>query len=317
MTETSPAPSLSTEEQEQLQQTVEMFEVITQANPQDTQSMEILKEAHAKLGQRAESLLVARRLAESHSQLGQFSSALLEYQHILQHDPDNKEIVAALGEVEKNLQAMQADAQKDDGKGGAAINLDFRSVVTGGGNLIATKMTQAAERVALRGSADTAAIAAKLDAADDGNDALVKFLSQHRLVAEDVMTPSLTAIRKKNAAREAGQPAVSLIGEIVTRGGAELEPLLCGILDRAKCAYLPLEYYDVDRQIVKMLPETITLGRLIVPFDIVSRTIMVALANPFDSVGKDAIQQLLDYNIQWHVSSPAAIIKVLNDTYRR
>ena len=66
-----------------------------------------------------------------------------------------------------------------------------------------------------------------------------------------------------------------------------------------------------------MLSGSITLGRLIVPFDIVSRTIMVALANPFDTVGKDAIQQILDYNIQWHLSSPAAIHKILNDTYRR
>ena len=44
---------------------------------------------------------------------------------------------------------------------------------------------------------------------------------------------------------------------------------------------------------------------------------MVALANPFDGVGKNAIQQLLDYNIQWHVASPAAISKVLTDAYRR
>lgn len=316
MTETSPAQSLTSEEQEQLQQTVEMFEVITQANPQDTQSMEILKEAHAKLGQRKEALGVARRLADSHIGLGQFSSALLEYEYILQHDPDNKEVIAALGEVEKSLQAMQADAQKDDGKNGAAISLDFRSVVTGGGNLIATKMTQSAERVALRGSVDTVAISSKLDA-DDGNDALVKFLAQHRLVGEDVVKPALAAIRKKNAARAAGLPASSLIDEVVNRGGVDLEQLLCGILDRAKCAYLPLEYYEVDRQIVKMLPENVTLGRLIVPFDIVSRTIMVAMANPFDTAGKDAIQQLLDYNIQWHVASPTAIIKVLNDAYRR
>ena len=37
---------ISPEEQEQLQQTVEMFEVIVQASPQDCQSMEILKDAY-------------------------------------------------------------------------------------------------------------------------------------------------------------------------------------------------------------------------------------------------------------------------------
>ena len=67
---------------------------------------------------------------------------------------------------------------------------------------------------------------------------------------------------------------------------------------------------------VKMLPEALTLGRLIVPFDIISRTMMVAIANPFDAVGKEAVQQLLDYNIQWHLASPSAILQVLQTTYR-
>src|SRR2546425_11192780 len=83
MTETSPAQPLSSEEQEQLQQTVEMFEVITQANPQDTQSLEILKEAFGKLGKQPEALAVARKLGDAHMELGEYSSALLEYEYIL------------------------------------------------------------------------------------------------------------------------------------------------------------------------------------------------------------------------------------------
>ncbi len=60
-----------------------------------------------------------------------------------------------------------------------------------------------------------------------------------------------------------------------------------------------------------MLPESLTIGRLMVPFDIISRTVMIAMANPFDALGKEAVQQLLDYNIQWHLASPQAIFKVL------
>ena len=316
MIDNSPVLSMPSEEQEQMQQTVEMFEVITQANPQDTQSLEILKEAYAKLGRQKDSLAVARRLADAHLELGGFSSALLEYEHILQLDPGNSEIIAALGEVEQRLQA-KVDAERVDGANGAEISLDFRSVVNDGGNLMATKATQTVARVALRGSVDGAAIAAQLDKADDGNDALAKFLTQHRLVAEEVVTPAMMAVRRRNASRAAGQPAGSLIDEITTRGGVDLENLLCGILDRSKFAYIPLDCYDVDRQIVKMLPDTMTLGRLILPFDIVSRTMMVALANPFDSAGKEAVQQILDYNIQWHLASPVAINKVLTDAFRR
>lgn len=307
MTAESAAKPLSSEEQEQVRQTVEMFEVITQANPQDTQSLEILKEAYTRLGQQDQALAISRRLADSYLDLGQFSSALLEYEGILQKQPDNAEIIAALGEVEQRLQATQKEAQ-----GASVISLDFSKVVTDGGNIMTTKKTLGERPMGLAG----ANAAAKLDGAADGNDPLVRFLLQHRLAPQDVVTQALSITRKKNKERKPQQVASSLIDEIVTRGSVDLEQLLCGIMDRSKFAYIPLEHYEIDRQIVRMLPENLTLGRLIIPFDIISRTMMVALANPFDSEGKQAVQQLLDYNVQWHLASPAAIVKVLNDVYR-
>jgi len=151
---------------------------------------------------------------------------------------------------------------------------------------------------------------------DDGNQALAKFLLQHRLVPEEVVHDALTRVQKKNETLPPSTLATSLIDEIVRRSGAELEGILCGILERTKFAYIPLEYYDVDRQVVRMLPESITLSRLIVPFDVMSRTVMVATANPFDALGKDAAQQLLDYSIQWHLAAPEAICRVLQQAYR-
>jgi tetratricopeptide (TPR) repeat protein len=310
MTAESAAKPLSSEELEQVRQTVEMFEVITQANPQDTQSLEILKEAYSRMGQRDQSLAIARRLADSYLELGQYSSALLEYEGILQKDPDNAEIIAALGEVEQRLQAAQKEAQ-----GTSVINLDFSKVVIEGGNIMATKKTSGERPLSVAG-ANSAHVAAKLEGGNDGNEALTRFLLQHRLAPEDVVTQALSITRKKNKERRPAQVASSLIDEIVTRGSVDLEQLLCGILERSKFAYIPLEHYEIDRQIVRMLPENLTLGRLIIPFDIISRTMMVALANPFDSDGKQAVQQLLDYNVQWHLASPAAIVKVLNDAYR-
>jgi hypothetical protein len=151
---------------------------------------------------------------------------------------------------------------------------------------------------------------------EDGNQALAKFLIQHRLAPEDVIHDSLDRVQRRNEMLPPNSLAASLIAEIVNHGGAELESVLCGILERTKFAYIPLEYYDVDRQVVRMLPESITLSRLIVPFDVMSRTVMVATANPFDALGKEAAQQLLDYSIQWHVASPEAISRVLQQAYR-
>src|SRR5580704_7945151 len=104
MLSTESSPTLSSEEQEQILQTIEMFEVITQANPQDCQSMDILKDAYQRVGKQKEALSVARRLGDTYVELGQYSAAMLEYEGILQKDPDNAEVIAALGDVEDKLQ---------------------------------------------------------------------------------------------------------------------------------------------------------------------------------------------------------------------
>ena len=96
----------------------------------------------------------------------------------------------------------------------------------------------------------------------------------------------------------------------------KLETVLSSLIDRTKFAYVPLEYYDIDRQIVRMLPDSLTLGRLFVPFDLISRTIMVACCNPFDAAGREAVQQSLDYTVAWYLARPAAIAKILQETYR-
>ena len=53
-------------EEAQLTQTIEMFEVITQTQQDDYQSLEILKLAYHKLGKAEEALRISRRLAEAY-----------------------------------------------------------------------------------------------------------------------------------------------------------------------------------------------------------------------------------------------------------
>jgi len=72
--------TLNPGEEAQLRQTIEMFEVITQSQPQDYQSLEILKEAYLKLNLEKEVVQTSKRIAQAYVQLGQLSSAILEYE---------------------------------------------------------------------------------------------------------------------------------------------------------------------------------------------------------------------------------------------
>ena len=316
-----------------------MFEVITQANPDDYQSLEILKEAYWKIGRQDDGLAVTRRLADTYMRLGQYSSALLEYEGILQQEPDSKEVQKILSELEEKLHQGKSSTPK------AAIALDFGEVPPEAP--VAPKKAAAAQAASAAPQAPTPAPVAPLGLAkepppapsliatsstqqakvaprkhtavsleSDGNEPLAKFLVQHRLASHEVVNTAMARVQGRWAmVRESQGLAASLLDEI-SKEGVDIEGLISGIIDRTKFAYVPLEYYDVDRQIVKMLPESLTLGRIVVPFDIVSRTMMIAVDNPFDAAAKSAVQQTLDYHIQWHLATPSVLLKILRDAYR-
>src|SRR5665213_823445 len=102
--------TLNPGEEAQLRQTIEMFEVITQSQPQDYQSLEILKEAYLKLSMEKEVILTSKRIAQAYVQLGQLSSAILEYEIILQRYPDDKDALAAMQQIESKANNLNAPA---------------------------------------------------------------------------------------------------------------------------------------------------------------------------------------------------------------
>src|SRR5260370_41851092 len=103
------ASTLNPPEEAQLTQTIEMFEVITQSQPQDYQSLEILKEAYSKLGREKDVIGTSKRIAEAYVQMGQLSSPILEYETILQRFPDDPDGQAALKQIETNAHSFPVE----------------------------------------------------------------------------------------------------------------------------------------------------------------------------------------------------------------
>lgn len=309
------ADHLTPEEREQLLETVEALKSLVEICPDDSQSLEILKDAYWRLGMQEEGMTATRQLADTYMRLGQYSSALLEYEGILSQAPDSAEIKGILEDLETKLH---------QGKSGLApsISLDFG---VDEANLSQTPIEDSVEP-ALIATGETRmpdreqrkpVIPSSLE--NDGNDPLARFLVQHRLAKQEAVDVALQNVRSHNAAMLANPDsktiASGLLNELIL-AGVDPEPLLAAIVDRTKFAFAPLEYYDIDRQIVKTLPEHLTLGRRIVPFDLVSRTLMVAIDNPFDTPAKTLVQQTVDHPIQWHLAMPTVLEHILRESYR-
>ena len=299
--------TLSEDERSQILQTIEMFEVITQTQTGDYQSLEILKLAYQKLGKNAESLGISRRLAEAYHKAGSFSLAMQECEAVLVLEPTSPEMLALLGEIESRLQQSgQVPANRRP-----ASALTETGFTAPKGGTATSRLLEVGGRKTGEGRKQVSAEESEL-----GNDQLAKFLIVQQMFPEAEVNAALLAVKEANKALNGPMLATSLLDRLCRDNYEKMEHVLSALIDRTKIAYVPLEYYDIDRQVVRMLPDELTLHRLFVPFDLISRTIMVAVCNPFDGAGREAVQQSLDYTVTWYLAKPATIIKMLHDIHK-
>ena len=286
--------SISEDEIQQLLRTVEMFEAITESQPEDYQSWEILKEAYNKLARREDSLRASKKLAQAHITLGQISQAILEYEGILQEYPAEPEAVAALAELETKTSQLSTVRQPS---GAPSLRED-------------SKPTSPAPTLAAGAAVPPSSSAPKLKP-EDGNQALADLLIAEKLITPQAVEPLLKRLASNRSGDgENGQP-LTLVQLLVDDQIAKLDDIVSILVDRSGLPYLPLSTYDVDRDAACLLPREFCFANNVVPFDVISRSALIATANPFDASTRSQVEGMLPYNVFWYVGVPLDIYTAL------
>ena len=283
------ASTLSQSEEAQLAQTIEMFEVITQSQPNDYQSLEILKEAYSKLGRETDVIGTSKRIAQAYVQLGQFSSAILEYETILQRHPNDPDVQAALKQIESKSHsvAMQPALAEP-----AAIT---KSSEQG---------TKFLKKVA--GKAPTAQI-------EDGRKAMHKIFVESKLITSGDFdlcwsTPDLSA--PPNGVIE---PFLQVMSD---KGILPLEKALKLLTDKTRIAYLPLDRYDIDLELARSFPADTCRRWCVMPFDRMSKSVLVATTNPFNQQAAKELAEATANRLLWYLVPPLDLVKNLRKAFR-
>ena len=283
------AGNISEEELQQLRRTVEMFEAITESQPGDYQSLEILKEAYTKLSRKADGLRVSKKLAEAYVKIGQISQAILEYEGILQEYPNDEQATAALAELDAKTAKIGVQHPP------AAPSLAEDSKPTPPAGV----------------PAGAPAISVLRSRAEEGDRALAHVLVAEKLISQQAVDPLLHKLKGMRTSPVDGAQPLSLVQLMANDQIAKLDDILALLADKSGLPYLPLSIYDVDREIACQLPQDICWEFNIVPFDLISRSILIATANPFDQATRKQVQAMLNYNIFWYISPPAEISTVI------
>lgn len=273
---------LTPSEEAQLQQTIEMFEVITQSQPQDYQSLEILKEAYFKLNRQKDVVNTSKRIAQAYVQLGQLSSAILEYETILQRFPDDPDVKAALTEIENKANSLTSGPSAD------ATDLSMKPGKGGRGGKSAVEI-------------------------DDGRQSMQKLFVESKIISLgdfDACWPT------PDLHEPPGRVIDPFIQVLADKGILPLDKSLKTICDKARVGYFPLEKYDFDMETARSFPKEACQRWCVVPFDKMSKTIMVGTANPFNKQAAQELQSATQHRLLWYMAPPQDLVKLLRKVFR-
>ena len=204
--------ALSEEERSQILQTIEMFEVITQTQQDDYQSLEILKVAYQKLGKSDESLRVSRRLAGAYHNVGSFSLALQECEAVLAVEPNAKEILAMASEIENRLVQSGQRGVQNAADHGLIETPDHSKKHSDGAMLV---------EIDGRGSG-RGRKTISVQSIEQANEQLAKFLIVQQMFSEDQVTAELAAVKEADKAISGQMLAASLVDRL-SKGNAGQE----------------------------------------------------------------------------------------------
>ncbi|MBU6409233.1 MAG: hypothetical protein KGR98_02485 [Verrucomicrobia bacterium] len=276
---------LNQAEEAQLQQTIEMFEIIIQSQPNDCQSLEILKEAYTKLGREEDVIRTSKHIAEAYTEMGQLSSAILEYETVLQRRPGDADVQKALKKIEAQAgnaveqhpapehPAAEAPPKTDAPKAAAKTNGELDD-----GRIMMRKIF-----------VDTRTIST-------GDFDLCWHPPDLSAPPPDVIEPFIQSLHDKR---------------ILT-----LDRSLKLLVDRCRAAYLPLERYDTDMDLLRKFPPDVCRRWCVAPFDRMSKSILVATANPFNQEAARELAESTNHRLIWYLAQPTELITVLRAAFR-
>ena len=280
--------TLSPSEAAQVAQTIEMFEVITQSQPQDYQSLEILKEAYSKLGREKEVVATSKRIAQAYVQMGQLSSAILEYETILQRYPDDPDVQAALKEIETRANNFPAEPPPGD-------------------TVIIAKPAAAA------GTArKTATKAAPLEV-EDGRRLMHKLFVETNIITAGDFDLCWTTPDVSEPPGGVIEPFVQVLAD---KGILPVDKSLKVVSDKSRCAYLPLQLYDLDMDLARSFRADTCRRWCILPFDRMSKSVFVATANPFNQQAAKELAETTPHRLIWYLAPPAELVKNIRKAFR-
>jgi len=108
-----------------------------------------------------------------------------------------------------------------------------------------------------------------------------------------------------------------LIGEILVElGFAKEEDIAKTLTAQYGFPYLPLSNYEVDSQIINIIPGRVARQYLLIPIDKIGENLTIAMSNPLNTHAIEDVELLSNCNVLVFVSTSSDIKKAITKYYK-
>jgi len=108
-----------------------------------------------------------------------------------------------------------------------------------------------------------------------------------------------------------------LVGNIlVYLGYATEEAIAQAITAQYGFPYLPLENYDIDAEIVKMVPKNVASQFCLIPIDKIGNNLTISMSDPLNALAIEDIELISGLCVQIFVSTATDIKKAIEKYYK-
>jgi hypothetical protein len=240
------------------------------------------------LAQADEIVGTSKRIAKAYEACGQLSSAILEYESILELRPDDPDVKSALAEI----------VNRADSVGGRSMvpETDF--------------MNKPRPDLAKGGPAKTP----KAPEADDGREEMRKvFVTDGKYLAPSDFDQYWVVANLKANPNQVAEPFIQALAD---RAVLPLDMSLKLLCDKTRLCYLPLERYDLDIELARSFPREACQQWCVLPFDRMSKSVLVATANPYNRQAATDLKGGKELRFVWYLTSPADLKKLIAKVFR-
>jgi MshEN domain len=150
-------------------------------------------------------------------------------------------------------------------------------------------------------------------AVDDGRKQMHKIFVDSKIITAADFDLCWSTVDLTTQPTDVIEPFVQVIAE---KGLMQLDAALKLLSDRTRTAYLPLEKYDLDMELARSFPSDTCRRWCVLPIDRMSKSVLVATANPFNQQAAKELAEATNNRLVWYLVPPVELVINIRKVFR-